>query len=163
MFRVHFALYIAKGESMLPFLRSGDLVLVDKLAYRAKDPKRGDIVVAREHYDIIVKRLVGLPSEEIELHQGKLYVNRLPLAEEYAVKPGQLSLRRGRLFDDKYALLGDNRSVSSSVFVHAVVSKDQILGKVIHSIRLWPGWLRPGFNQAADTGVLRTKGIKLGP
>ena len=44
--RAHFSIYIAKGESMLPGLRAGDLVLVDKLAYRATDPERGDIVVA---------------------------------------------------------------------------------------------------------------------
>jgi signal peptidase I len=139
VFRAHFSLFIAKGESMLPGLRSGDLVLVDKLAYRAKDPERGDIVVAREGNDLIVKRVVGLPSEEVELRQGKLLVNQRPLAEEYAVEPGWLSLRRGRLLEDRYALLGDNRSVSSTVFVHAVVSKDQIVGKVIHSLRLWPG------------------------
>jgi len=160
IFRAHFALCIAKGESMLPGLRSGDLVLVDKLAYRAKDPERGDIVVARDGKDLIVKRVVGLPGEEVELRQGKLHVNQHPLAEEYAVEPGWLSLRKGRLLEDRYALLGDNRSVSSSVFVHAVVSKDQILGKVIHSVHLWPGWLRPGCNQAADTAVAATKGNK---
>lgn len=139
VFRAHFILSIAKGESMLPGLRSGDLVLVDKLAYGAKDLKRGDIVVAREGNDLIVKRVVGLPGEEVELQQGKLYVNQRPLAEAYPVEPGWLSLGKGRLLEDKYALLGDNRSVSSSVFVHAVVSKDQIVGKVVYSLRLWPG------------------------
>ena len=158
VFRAHFSLYIAKGESMLPGLRSGDLVLVDKLAYKATDPERGDIVVALEGNDLIVKRVVGLPGEEVELRRGELYVNQLPLAEDYGVEPGWLSLRKGRLLENKYALLGDNRSVSSSVFVHAVVSKDQILGKVIHSVRLWPGWLRPGCHQAADTAVAATKG-----
>jgi signal peptidase I len=148
LFRAHFVLYIAKGESMMPGLRSGDLVLVDRLAYRAEQPKRGDIVVARDRGDLIVKRVVGLPGEEVELREAKLYVNRLPLAEDYAVEPGQLSLRKGRLFGDKYALLGDNRSVPVSLSVHAVASKDQIVGRVIHSVHLWPGWLRPGFNQA---------------
>jgi len=157
VYRAHFSLYIAKGESMLPGLRSGDLVLVDKLVYRTKDPERGDIVVALEDNDLIVKRVVGLPGEEVELRQGKLRVNQHPLAEEYAVEPGWLSLRKGRLLEDRYALLGDNRSVSSSVFVHAVVSKDHILGKVIGSVHLWPGRLRPGFNQATDTAVAATK------
>ena len=138
-FRAHFTLYIAKGESMLPGLQSGDLVLVDKRTYRAENPKRGDIVVARERDELIVKRVVGLPGEEVELRQGGLYVNQRPLAEGYAVEPGWLNLRRGRLLEDRYALLGDNRSVSGPVFVHAIVSKDQILGKVIHSVSLWPG------------------------
>lgn len=147
VFRANFSLYIAKGESMLPGIRSGDLILVDKSVYGANAPQRGDIVVAREGNDLIVKRVVGLPGEEVELRRGNLYVNQRPLAEEYAVEPGWLSLGKGRLLEDRYALLGDNRSVSSSVFVHAVVARDQILGKVIHSLHLWPGWLRPGFNQ----------------
>lgn len=153
VFRAHFAVFVAKGESMLPGLRSGDLVLVDKLAYRAKDPERGDIVVAREGDGLIVKRIVGLPGEEVELRLGELFVNQRPLAEDYAVEPGWLSLGKGRLLEDKYALLGDNRAVSSSVLVHAIVSKDQILGKVIHSVRLWPDWLRPDYDHAADASV----------
>jgi signal peptidase I len=91
---------------------------------------------------------VGLPGEEVELRLGSLYVNQLPLAEDYGVEPGLLNLRRGRLLEDRYALLGDNRSVSSSVFVHAIVAKAQILGKVIRSVHLWPGWWSPRFNQA---------------
>lgn len=150
-FRAHFTVFIAKGESMMPGLRSGDLVLVDKLAYRALTPKRGDIVVARASNDLIVKRVVGLPGEEVELRQGSLYVNQRPFSEEYALEPGWLNLRRGRLLEDRYALLGDNRSVSSDVFVHAVVAKDLILGKVVHSLRLWPNWFRPAFIQTADT------------
>lgn len=147
-FRAHFTVFIAKGESMMPGLRSGDLVLVDKLAYRALAPKRGDIVVARAGNDLIVKRVVGLPGEEVELRQGSLYVNQLPFSEEYVLEPGWLSLRRGRLLEDRYALLGDNRSVSSDVLVHAIVAKNQILGKVVHSLRLWPRGLNPGFDPA---------------
>jgi hypothetical protein len=62
--------------------------------------------------------------------------------------------------EDRYALLGDNRSVSGSVFVHAVVSKDQILGKVIQSVRLWPGWWKTRFNQAADKTVAKSGNLK---
>jgi signal peptidase I len=160
VFRAHFTLYIAKGESMLPGLQSGDLVLVDKRTYQAENPKRGDIVVAREGNDLIVKRVVGLPGEVVELRQGGLYINQSPLAEGYAIEPGWLNLRRGRLLEDRYALLGDNRSVSGSVFVHAVVSKDQILGKVIQSVRLWPGWWKTRFNQAADKTVAESGNLK---
>ncbi len=149
--RAHFALCLTKGESMFPSLRSGDLVLVDKLAYRATQPERGDIVVARVRNELLVKRVVGLPGEEVELRQGQLYVNQHSLAEEYAVEPGWLSLRKGRLLENKYALLGDNRSVSSAMSVHAVASKEQIIGKVIHSVRLWPAWFGPAFDPAAET------------
>jgi signal peptidase I len=148
VFRAHFALCIAKGESMLPGLQSGDLVLVDKLAYQTTEPKRGDIVVARVRGELIVKRIVGLAGEEIEVQQGQLRVNQQTLAEPYAVQPGALSLRRGRLLEGKVALLGDNRSVASSVSVHAVASKDQLLGRVIRSIHLSPGWLAASSDEA---------------
>ncbi len=147
VFRAHFVLSIAKGESMLPGLRSGDLLLVDKRAYRAENPNRGDIVVARLREELIVKRVVGLPGEEVELRQGGLNINQGPLVEDYAVQPGWLSLRKGRLLENRYALLGDNRSVSGAVFVHAVVAKDHILGKVIHSVHLGPGWWGRGSNK----------------
>ena len=136
--RAQFLPCIAKGESMLPALHSGALLLVDKRAYKTKLPARGDIVVARTGHDLIVKRVVGLPGEEIEVRRGILYINQRPFAEPYPVEPGSLSLRRGRLLEDKYALLGDNRSVSSSLAVHAVVSKDLIVGKVIRSLCLRP-------------------------
>ena len=142
LFRTHFELCIAKGESMLPGLRSGDLVLVDKLAYRGKEPERGDVVVARVRGELIVKRVVGLPGEAVEVLQGKLRVNQHGLAEAYGVKPGWLNLRRGRLLEGKFALLGDNRAVASSLSVHAVATKDQIVGKVVRAVHLRPGWMQ---------------------
>ena len=88
---------------------------------------------------VALDHLVSAESfSEVELRRGELLVNRRPLTEDYAIEPGWLSLRRGRLFDNRYALLGDNRSGPLMLSVHAVVSKDQILGKVSHSVRLWP-------------------------
>ncbi len=138
-FRAHYSVYLAKGESMLPGLHSGDLVLVDKRAYCAQAPERGDIVVAREGDELLVKRIVGLPGEVVELRQGKVYVNQHPLTESYVTETGALNLRKDRLWENRYALLGDNRAVSRSVFVHAVVAEEQIVGKAIYSVRLWPG------------------------
>lgn len=136
--RAQFSLALVKGESMHPGLSSGDLLLVDKLAYRAAGPERGDIVVARHGTDLIVKRLVGMPGEQVELRRGTLYVNGFRRAEEYPLERGTLILGKGRLFENKYALLGDNRSLPNSVSVHAVVSKDQIVGKVVRSVRIHP-------------------------
>ena len=143
LLRSHFALCLVKGGSMLPGLQSGDLLLVDRLAYQSAGPDRGDIVVAHSRDDLIVKRVVGLPGEEVELCRGKLLVNQQRFAERYPIEPGGLTLRKGRLFDQRYALLGDNRSMPLMLSVHAVVSKDQIVGKVVHSLRLWPGRRKP--------------------
>ena len=124
------------GDSMLPTYRSGDLLVVDKWAYRSHGPNRGDVVVARYHGGWIVKRVVGLPSEIIEVRHGQVTVDgsRVPL--EHAVELGFLDIAPGRLLADRYAILGDNRGVEPSAFLHAVVSPSQMLGKVVGAARL---------------------------
>jgi signal peptidase I len=138
LLRTQYCLTLVSGESMEPGLRTGDLLLVDQLAYRDAAPKRGDIILSHSPTGLIVKRVVGLPGEWIELRQGRLYIDDLPLAESYDIELGMLSLGKGRLFDEKYGVLGDNRSVPSSLSVHAIIARDQIVGKVIRSIRLRP-------------------------
>jgi signal peptidase I len=151
--RAHFRLCLVQGDSMLPGLRPADLLLVDKHAYRDAEPQRGDVVVASNGTELLVKRVVGLPGEEIELRLGELYVDDAIRAEPYSVASGTLSLRKGRLLPDRYALLGDNRSVSVAASVHAIVAKDQIVGKAILSCRL--GWEPGRENPARDPGETR--------
>lgn len=136
--RTRLLLSLVNGDSMIPAFASGDLLVVDKLAYSEERPQRGDIVVANDSKDLIVKRVVGLPGEVVEVRQGRLHVNGGPLAEPYRITPGPLTLRRGRLFDDTFALLGDNRSLSAAASVHAVLPRNRIVGKVVYSIGL--GW-----------------------
>src|SRR4051794_5579728 len=82
--RQRYFLALVDGESMLPTLRNGDLMVVDKFAYRRTQPKRGDIIVADYEDGMIVKRIVGLPGEKIEVNQGCTYVNGLCLKEDYS-------------------------------------------------------------------------------
>jgi signal peptidase I len=127
----HFRLAMVIGPSMRPGLRTGNLLLVDKRAYCHSAPRRGDVVLARHRDELIIKRVVGLPGEEVELKRGHLFVNGEAVIEHHAIEPGPLDIGPGRLFQGKFALLGDNRGLSSSQIVHAVVAKDQIIGKVL--------------------------------
>lgn len=129
-------LVVCSGESMRPTFASGALLLVDRGAYDRAEPRRGDIVVARSGGEWILKRVVGLPGETVEVRAGRLFVNGMPWREPQAVLPGSLSIRPGRLQPDRYALLGDNRSLDDFVPVHAVVARDQLVGRVR---RLLPG------------------------
>ncbi len=126
-----FRLGVVIGDSMLPGLTTGDILLIHKRAYDAANPGRGDVVLARFGNESIVKRVVGLPGEEVALQFGRIYVNGEAVAEPQKTLPGTLSINPGRLFRDRFALLGDNRTVGLSTFVHAVVSKDEIVGKVV--------------------------------
>jgi signal peptidase I len=130
--RAQYRLGVTAGKSMLPTLCSGDLLIIDKTAYRQTEPKRGDIVVARYHDEFIVKRIVALPGEEVEVRNGRVYVNDTPLAEIGQVIDGDLDISPGRLLPGKFAVLGDNRAVS----LHAIIPKAQIVGRVDGHIAL---------------------------
>ena len=143
LLRSEFRLVIAVGESMRPTLESGDLLVVHQGAYRRSNPRRGDIVVVRHFGEWIVKRIVGLPGETLEVNRGTLLVNRQPLPENHRVMAGSLTIEPGRLREGRYALLGDNRDYAVSESIHAVVSLDQVLGKVVSSTRWLPSSRKP--------------------
>jgi signal peptidase I len=131
LFRSTYLITVVSGESMFPTLQSGDLLLVDKRAYDQVEPVRGDLVVARYAGGLIVKRVVGLPDEEVEVKQGWLYVNGQRVKEDYAILRGGLPVGQGKLLPGDFATLGDNRAVSSDTAVHPIVTKAEILGKVV--------------------------------
>ena len=66
-------------------------------------------------------------------------VNGIPNFECHGIEPGYLTIEKGKLFDGKFALLGDNRALPLPVTIHAVVSKEDIIGRVVFSIcQRWP-------------------------
>ena len=129
--RSHYKLAIVSGSSMLPTLTSRDVLVIDKQAYEQSDPGRGDIVVARGSDHLIVKRVVGLPGEEVEVRRGRLYVNGALIKESHKTFPGYLDVAKGKLLPGDFATLGDNRSVAPDSAVHPIVTKADILGKVV--------------------------------
>jgi signal peptidase I len=133
-----FKLAVVVGDSMLPTLKSGDVLIVDRRAYDQADPSRGDIVVARYGKDWVVKRVVGLPGEEVEVKKGTLFIDGTPRPEEHAVVEGPLDVTKGRLLDGDFATLGDNRAVPAVLAIHPILSKREILGKVIFSASFRP-------------------------
>ena len=131
-----FRLVIVVGDSMQPSLGHGDLLIADKREYRERDPERGELVVAWRRGELIVKRVVGIPGEEVEVIDGSLFVDGLPVVEEYGPQGDRLSIRRGRLAPDRFALLGDNRGLVEGQTVHAIVSKEEMVGRVVVIWRL---------------------------
>ena len=136
LLRVSFFLSVVQGESMLPNLRPGDVMLVDKHAYSSITPSRGDIVIAPYHDGLIVKRIVGLPGEELEVKAGTLYVDGDPIAESHGIRKGLMTVEKGKLLAGSFATLGDNRMLLQTV--HPILQKNQIVGKVVYVLRLWP-------------------------
>lgn len=124
------------GQSMSPLLKSGDVVLVNRFTYNFSKPQRMDIVVfEREDKKANVKRIIGLPGEEVQIIKGIIYINKQPLealAGLEQVSLAGIAENPVKLGKDEYFLLGDNRNSSEdSRFVNiGNVNKDQIAGKV---------------------------------
>jgi signal peptidase I len=115
------------GESMQPNLRGGQLVWVNKLAYRWGRPRRGEIVEVWTGRDLLVKRVLGLPGETIALRDGIFYVNGVALAEPYVQFQDDRNIAAGQLGPDRFLVAGDNRSAT----IIAVVNRDRIVGRVL--------------------------------
>lgn len=126
------------GSSMEPTLRSGEFVIVNKLAYKIGNPSRGDIVVfhfPRDPEQEYIKRVAGLPGDQVSISQGKVYVNDQLVDEPYiAAAPayeGTWSVPEAQLF-----VLGDNRNNSSDSHNWGTVPKEYVVGKAIFIY--WP-------------------------
>jgi signal peptidase I len=135
--RYYFSFALALGSSMSPTLRNGDLLLISRNHYSQVEPRRGDIVLARHDDELIVKRVVGLPGEEVEVKDAVLYINGALVPERYTLTNNvQFDIAKGKLFSGRFATLGDNRGIPPLQSFHPIISKEQIVGKVILSINI---------------------------
>jgi signal peptidase I len=125
---------VVAGDSMRPTLRPGDRLLVDRFTLRLRPPRRGELVVALPKLRPelwIVKRVVGLPGESVELRGDLLSINGHPLAEPYlangAAQIGRFSWQLGR---SEYLLLGDNRAESDDSRLYGPFPRCRLRGPV---------------------------------
>lgn len=126
------------GESMSPTLADSESIIVNKLSYRFKSPKRFDVIVFKqngnEHSYYNIKRVVGLPGETIQIKDGVIYIDGELLEEEYNVESmnnGGLAKEAITLDAGEYFVLGDNRNGSEDsryANVGAIIKED-IVGK----------------------------------
>ena len=134
-----------QGSSMEATLSNGDQLIVDKISYRFRDPKRYDIIVFPFRYEdntFYIKRIIGLPGETIQIDgEGNIWVNGEILEESYGREricdPG-LAAEPITLGEDEYFVMGDNRNNSSDSRVEAVgnIHRNEIIGRAF--IRIWP-------------------------
>lgn len=117
---------LVTGHSMQPTLRPGSIMGLNKLAYRFGPPGRRDLVAICTGRELIVKRIVGLPGEEVRADGGVFYINGRPLAEPYVQFKGADDIAPGRLGANRFLVAGDNRQET----LIAVVSLDRIVGRV---------------------------------
>lgn len=110
-----FDTYRVVGLSMEPSLQDGEYIIVEKLSYAFRSPRRGEIVVFSEPQDPsseYIKRLVAIPGDTIEVVDDHLSINRMLLEEPYLATPATAPFTPCSLEKDAYFAVGDNRMLS---------------------------------------------------
>lgn len=134
-----------KGDSMLPNYKNGEYLLTNKLLYRFEEPSRGDVVVFQPpgSESDFIKRIIGLPGEEIVIRDGVVFIDGRELDEGYI--PGNVDTNGGRFTQEgssvvvppsSYFVLGDNRNASQDSRFFGFVPKGNIVGKAW--VVYWP-------------------------
>jgi signal peptidase I len=115
------------GNSMLPELYSGQIAAINKLAYSRQLPSRGDIVAVWTGKDLIIKRIIGLPGEEVSVNSGIFFINGKALQEPYIQYQGKLNIEVGKVATNHLVITGDNRAQT----LVAVISRERIVGRLV--------------------------------
>lgn len=126
------------GQSMEPNLHPHQRLIVDKISYRLHAPQRNDIVVIRlpDMDELLVKRIVALPGELVEIRAGVIYVNGTAVTEPFPHDMTPYDMPPIILSPLSYFVLGDNRGNSNDSRSFGPVTLDEILGRVW--LRYWP-------------------------
>lgn len=90
--------------------------------------ERGDIVIVSTDSKVIIKRVIGLPGETIKCEDGIVYINDVPIAEDYATGTTD-DFDECTLGEGEYFVMGDNREHSKDSRIIGPISKDQIIAK----------------------------------
>lgn len=138
---------IIQQESMQPTFYSNDYVVVSKQSYSIfGDIERGDVIVFRSslldengNQKSLIKRVIGLPGDTIEIKNGYVILNGVTIQEDYLAEQGvsgemeQITVDEGKIF-----VMGDNRAVSQDSRSPEVgqVDQDTVIGKVV--LRIFP-------------------------
>ena len=133
--------FFIPSESMVPTLRVGDRVLVNKFIYRFTEPQRGDIIVFESVEgggEDLIKRVVGVPGDKISVRRGKLLVNGEPQKEPYLSKrfPDRSFSAPTTVPEDHVFVMGDNRANSRDSRFFGTVPEEKIEGEAF--LRFWP-------------------------
>jgi len=129
---------IVYGQSMEPSLFEKQRLIIDKVSYHFFPPKRDDIVVIAmpDMQEMLVKRVIGLPGETVEVREGVVYVNGQALSEPFLRDMGHETDAPIVLGPLNYFVMGDNRDNSNDSRSFGPVQRDYILGRVW--LRYWP-------------------------
>lgn len=128
-----------EGNSMEPCLTNGDELIIEKISYLTGKPERFDVVVFKFNEDTnYIKRVIGLPGEEVRIEEGWVYINDKAIFDEHAngvMEDAGTAEKTITLGADEYFVLGDNRNASKD-------SRHKDVGAVKRADIIGKAWLR---------------------
>ena len=132
--------YTVVMSSMKPTFQEGECIMVNKMSYRSSGPQRGDVIVFNPPFDSqfpFIKRVIGLPGETVEIKDEKVFIDGIPLEEEYTMEaPNYTAMSAQEIPENEYFVLGDNRNNSNDSRNNWTVPWDNIIGKAWFTY--WP-------------------------
>lgn len=142
--------FYVQGSSMEPNFHSSEYLIIDEISYRFNNPERGDVVVfkyPRNPEEFFIKRIIGLPGEELKFKEGDIYVyndvyeHGVKLREKYLPSSSKTMGRDSEsgtieLGENEYYVLGDNRNSSRDSRSFGPIKESMIVGRVL--LRGWP-------------------------
>lgn len=136
--------FIVEGQSMEPNFKNNDYLITEKISYRLRSPKRGEVVIFHPPDNPSInylKRIIGVPGDKIEIKDGNVFVNDKKISEPYlkegdrTVLPAQDS-EKITLKDKEYFVFGDNRNHSRDSRELGPIPYDSIVSRIW--LRLFP-------------------------
>jgi signal peptidase I len=130
-----------EGTSMQPRLVDQERIFVNRFIYRFQNIRRGDVVVfwyPKDRSKSFIKRVLGIPGDEVEIRNGIVYVNGARISEPYLKREFQdyKSFGKAMVPAGQYFVLGDHRNSSNDSRSWGFVAQNLIYGKAVFSY--WP-------------------------
>lgn len=128
-----------QGNSMVPTMHNGDYLVTEKISYRFREPKSGEIIVLknpRDESQDFIKRIIAVPGDTVQISNNNVFINGQPLEEKY-LSPNTPT-RSGAFITEgvtvkvdtnQYFVFGDNREHSSDSREWGPVTKEEIIGR----------------------------------
>ena len=129
------------SSSMEKTIMTNDRVIGLRFAYNNSDPERGDIIIFKypdNEKILYIKRVIGMPGETVEIHNGEVTIDGEVLAEPYLTTVTEGDFGPYIVPEGHYFMMGDNRnnSADSRYWKNTYLSRDKIVGKAV--LRYWP-------------------------
>ena len=139
-----FSVFWIPSGSMIPTLDIQDRIVVNMYTYHFREPQRFEVVVFRlpefgeGKGKELIKRVIGLPGEKLEVVDGEIYINDQPLKEVHKMEEGFSNFGPVTIPSDSYFMMGDNRPNSADSRYWGYLPKKNMIGPAF--LKIWPIW-----------------------